>query len=446
MLQSDQATHEAQSKLAKSSYAKVRDQVGSCLIQSLTFDLDRLVFELHGLSQQEEQGIAVGLEVAAYSYADQRGHTQRKAKHLPRLFLAKSSREKEAPALSDRQLKEASLLGLAINQARHLVNLPPNDLQPQSYAQLVQSLFADSSTATVEVWSGQKLHDEKMNLLLAVGSGAAHAPCLVHIRYRPKAKADVQLQRPIALVGKGITFDSGGLDIKPSSGMRLMKKDMGGSAAVVAILKWAESVALAQPLDGYIALAENAIDSQAFRPSDVIQARSGLTIEIDNTDAEGRLVLADALDVAVTVTSEDRPSHVIDVATLTGAGKVALGTEIASLFSNHDELASALFQSGLATGDWMWRTPLFDGYRSQLKSNFADHVNSASSGFGGAITAALFLEFFTRDIPWAHLDIYAWKDAASGAWSEGGGSGQPVQALAHFLLNHSAQQSAASNS
>ncbi|MEK7357338.1 MAG: leucyl aminopeptidase family protein, partial [Bdellovibrionota bacterium] len=254
-------------------------------------------------------------------------------------------------------------------------------------------------------------------------------PCLVHLSYRPKMKtADA---RPIAIVGKGVTFDSGGLDVKPSSGMRWMKKDMGGSAASVGLAYWAVTSGLPLPLDIYLSLAENAIGGASFRPGDVITARNGTTVEIGNTDAEGRLVLADALDVAVT--RKEMPAAVINIATLTGAIKVGLGADIAGLFSNNDSLATEIEEAGRRTGDLSWRMPLFQPYKSMLRSTFADTNNCSDGGFGGAITAALFLEMFVKDVPWAHLDIYAWKDGSGGPYAESGGNGQPIQALASVL-------------
>ncbi|RYZ76212.1 MAG: leucyl aminopeptidase family protein, partial [Proteobacteria bacterium] len=323
---------------------------------------------------------------------------------------------------------------LSINIARHLVNTPAGDLNPRTYAECVEAMFSSSSTVTVEVLEGQRLIDENMNLLMAVGNAATEGPRLVHIKYRPKTSGAAI--RPIALVGKGVTFDTGGLDIKPSSAMRWMKKDMGGSAACAAIAKWAELSNLAQPLDIYLALAENAIGKASFRPGDVITARSGITVEIHNTDAEGRLVLADALDYAVKQTGPDAPAAVINLATLTGAIKVGLGGDIAGLFSNSDALANALSGAGLSRGELSWRMPLFQPYKALLRSTFADYAN-ASDGFAGAITAALFLELFVGQTAWAHLDIYAWKDSAGGAYAEAGGNGQSVQMLAEFLTQMS---------
>lgn len=411
--------------LEKSGYARFRDLIGPVVTQLQSYGSERLIVETFDLGNDETKGLLVGLEMASYFYQEHRGLSKRTRRRLPALLL-KSANE----AFDQTGIDAAATLGVCINLARHLVNVPPNDLNPRTYSEVVESLFSGSRVVETEVWEGEKLKSERMNLLLAVGQAASEGPRLVHLRYRPEGVAAGI--RPIAIVGKGITFDSGGLDIKPASGMRWMKKDMGGSAAVVAIAKWAELTKLKHPIDFYLSLAENAIGDRAFRPGDVLTARSGMTVEIQNTDAEGRLVLADAFDVAVNQEGEDAPAGLINLATLTGANKVALGAEIAGLYSNNDELATKIFEASLMRGDLAWRIPLYQPYRGALKSTFADCQNSAD-GFGGAITAALFLESFTKKVPFAHLDIYSWKDGASGAYSESGGNGQGVQMIAEVL-------------
>lgn len=426
-----QAAVHANQALEKSNYARFRDLAGSILSQVLSFKVEKLVVETRGLSLEEESGVLLGLELASYSFAENRNNPKKTRKTLPTLLL------KMSEDMSSDEIQGVSRLALSMNIARHLVNLPAGVLNPRTYSNAVIDLFRGSRSSEVDVWAGDKLNEENMNLMLAVGGGAEDGPALVRISYRPRnAKAGV---KPIAIVGKGITFDTGGLDMKPSSAMRWMKKDMGGSAAAVAIAKWAEDTGLEIPLDVYLALAENAVSDRSFRPGDIITARSGTTVEIHNTDAEGRLVLADALDVAVTREGDDAPQAVIDIATLTGAIKVGLGAEIAGLFSNNDDLADQLEAAGLAKGDLSWRMPLFQQYKSLFRSTFADYAN-ASDGFGGAITAALFLELFVRDVPWAHLDIYAWKDGSGGPFAESGGNGQPVQALAEFLTRFANRQ------
>jgi leucyl aminopeptidase len=412
-----------QARLEDSPYSWMRDQVGSLVGLFKAYQVDQIHFELHATSDEQERGFFVALEMAAYQY---RGTVD----GLQLADFPKVNFQKFGGAFSKENLAWAQAVGSSVNLARHMVNTPPNFLNPTTVAAFVRKNFSRAKNMKLEIWDAKRLEKENMNLHLGVGRGAEHAPCLVHLKYRPsKAKKNA---RPIAFVGKGVTFDTGGLDIKPSAGMRLMKKDMGGSAAVLALAKWAVDSQYERPLDFYLALAENAVDANSFRPSDVLMARNGMQVEIHNTDAEGRLVLADALDVAVTQKADDDPEIVIDVATLTGAIKVALGGEIAGLFCNDDTLADDLNRAGQESGDLNWRMPLYGRYTSGFGTPFADIVN-AVDGFAGAITAALFLEKFTRQKPWAHLDIYAWNDKSGGPLTFSGGSGQAVQCLVQFL-------------
>lgn len=408
-------------RLEDSVYSSMRDQIGAWVSSFKAYQVEVVHLELHGTDEQQELGLFTALEMAAYNY---RQMIEGQAlKDFPRLLVKKFT-----DAFSKQTLRQARALGGAVNLARHLVNTPPNFVNPSTLAQFAQKKFKGEKNVSVEIWDAKRLSQEGMNLHLGVGQGALHPPCLIHLKYRPRGSK----RKPIAFVGKGITFDTGGLDIKPSSGMRLMKKDMGGAAAVLALAHWAVETQHPRSLDFYLAMAENSVDAKSFRPSDVLQARNGMKIEIHNTDAEGRLVLADALDVAVTQKGADEPEMVIDVATLTGAIKVALGSEIAGLFSNEDGLAESLNKAGQEAGDLNWRMPLLGRYMSGMATPFADLVN-AQDGFGGAITAALFLEKFVRQKPWAHLDIYAWNDKAQGPLNFSGGSGQAVQCLARFL-------------
>lgn len=416
-------------RLEDSMYSWTRDQVGSIWNLVKAYQLDQLHVHFSQVEEEQVIGGMVGMQMAMYQFKDRfnkKNNEKGVDSCVVKYFLNTDQGNIEVP----KQLStQASSISESVNAARHLVNLPPNFLNPKTFADWVQSEFKNNKSVQVVVWDEKRLQKENMNLHLAVGQGAVHPPCLVHIRYRPSKSKGT---KPVAFVGKGVTFDSGGLDIKPSSAMRLMKKDMGGAAAVAGLAMWAHRVNYSKPLDFYLALAENSVDGKSFRPSDVITARNGLQVEIHNTDAEGRLVLADALDVAVTQTKADEPEMVIDVATLTGAIKVALGADLAGLFTNDDDLAEKLSQAGQAAGDLSWRMPLLSKYNGASSSNFADMVN-AVDGFGGAITAALFLEKFVKQKSWAHLDIYAWADKAQGALSSSGGSGQAVQALIHFL-------------
>jgi leucyl aminopeptidase len=414
-----------QGLLDESAFAWCRDQFGSLVSQFKAHQLKLVHIELLGSDERQDLGALAGLEIASYNFRHFIEHKQ--LADLPKISIIKGKQ-----GLSKGTIAEAKIRGRAVNLARHLVNLPPNELNPRTYADFIKS-FKFPNSLKVSIWDAKKLEQEKMGLHLAVGQGSENGPCLIHLKYRPKNKV---LLKPIAFVGKGITFDTGGLDLKPSSAMRLMKKDMGGAAGVTGLALWVAESQYPGPVDFYLALAENAVDGQSFRPSDVITARNGMKIEIDNTDAEGRLVLADALDVATSANGADEPDVVIDVATLTGAIKVGLGSEVAGLFSNDDDLANKLSQAGQFAGDLNWRMPLFDRYFAEMSSPFADFKNSGGS-FGGAITAALFLQKFVRAKKWAHLDIYSWTDKAQGAFLASGGNGQPVQCLIEFLSHRS---------
>lgn len=406
----------------EAGYTWARDQFGSLVSQFKAHQVKAVQIEFHGTEAHQDLGALVGLDVGSYNFRQFVDGKQ--LVDLPRVALKKS-----LGSLEKTLVREAMTRARAVNLARHLVNLPPNDLNPHSFAELVTKKLSFPSTLKVSVWDTKKLVQEQMGLHVAVGQGAEYGPCMVHLKYRPTKKSKL---KPVAFVGKGITFDTGGLDIKPSSAMRLMKKDMGGAAGVMGLALWVAESQYPGPVDFYLALAENSVDGKSFRPSDVITARNGLKVEIDNTDAEGRLVLADVLDVACTAKGADEPEYVIDIATLTGAIKVGLGAEIAGLFANDDALAAALTKAGQRAGDLNWRMPLFDKYFAEMSSPFADFKNSGG-GFGGAITAALFLQKFVRGKKWAHLDIYAWTDKAQGALLASGGSGQSVQCLIEFL-------------
>ncbi len=404
--------------LLLTEYTRGRDTVGAALASALEHGAKTVSLDFWHCDDEIVKGGLVALEIASYSFKRVMGGQAPRSK----LKVLRDGKPVAADLLS-----EASSLGCATNIARHLTNLPANILNPETYPEAVKSLFKGQRSCEVNVWGLAKIKKEKMNLLVAVGQGSATPAEFIHIKYRPK---NASKEKPIAFVGKGITFDTGGVNIKPDSNMRWMKKDMGGSAAVTGLAWWVAKTGFPRACDFYLAVAENAVGGNSFRPGDVIQARSGTQVEIHNTDAEGRLVLADALDVAV----EAKPALVVDVATLTGAIKAGLGSQIAGLFGNDDEWVRHMARASQEMGDWMWAMPLHRKYKTALKSVAADMAN-AGDGFGGAITAALFLENFVKDCPWVHLDIYGWKDGADGAWVEAGGSGQPVQCLARFLEN-----------
>jgi leucyl aminopeptidase len=307
----------------------------------------------------------------------------------------------------DAIIREAEAVALV----RDLVNTPAADMGPGDL-EAHASAIAKRHDAVLTVTKGHDL-ESGYPMIHAVGAAAAreHAPRLIEIEWG-------NLTHPrIAIIGKGVTFDSGGLDIKPSAGMRLMKKDMGGAAHTLALAQLIMAARLPVRLHMLIPAVENAIAGNAFRPGDILTSRKGLTIEIANTDAEGRLVLADALTKA----NEGKPELIIDYATLTGAARVALGPDLPATFSNDDSIADALMATANSVSDPLWRLPLHSGYDEMLKSDIADLNNSPDGGFAGAITAALFLQkFVSADTPWVHFDTFAWRPAAKPGRPKGG--------------------------
>ncbi|MDQ3077812.1 MAG: leucyl aminopeptidase family protein [Pseudomonadota bacterium] len=294
---------------------------------------------------------------------------------------------------------------------RDLVDTPAADMGPVELEDVARSL-AKEFDARVEVTHGDAL-DTGFPMIAAVGRGASRnrAPRLIELHW---GRDDAPR---IAIIGKGVCFDSGGLDIKPASGMRWMKKDMGGAAHALALARLVMAERLPVRLHLLVPAVENSVSATAFRPGDVLASRLGLRVEIDNTDAEGRLVLGDALARA----GEEKPELILDFATLTGAARVALGPDLPALFVNDEALAADLLASAGAVTDPMWRMPLWDGYDEMLKSDIADLSNAADSPLAGAVTAALFLRRFVPDgAAWAHFDTFAWRPAAKPGRPKGG--------------------------
>ena len=299
----------------------------------------------------------------------------------------------------------------AVALVRDLVNTPAEDMGPAALEAEAEKI-AKAHNATIAVVRGDRLATD-FPMIHAVGRAAAreHAPRLIELNWGDDAHPRV------ALVGKGVTFDSGGLDVKSSAGMLLMKKDMGGAAHVLALATMIMKAGLKVRLQVLVPTVENAISSNAFRPGDVLKSRKGITVEIGNTDAEGRLILADALTLA----SESDPALVIDFATLTGAARVALGPDLPALFTRADATANALTEAGKATGDEVWRLPMPSAYGEWLKSDIADTNNAHGNAFAGASVAAIFLDKFVGDgIEWAHFDTFAWRPAAKPGRPKGG--------------------------
>ena len=319
----------------------------------------------------------------------------------PRILLTKD------PASIDETVRLAEATALV----RDLVDTGPADMGPAELEAAARDL-AKEFGANLDVTSGDKLV-KGYPMIAAVGGAATaeRAPRLIEVHW-----GNAKHPR-LAVIGKGVCFDSGGLDIKPASGMRLMKKDMGGAAHAIALARLVMGAKLPVRLHLLIPAVENAVSGAAYRPGDILVSRNGLTVEIDNTDAEGRLVLADAFTRA----TEDEPELILDFATLTGAARVALGPDLPALFSNDDQLADDYLAAAKAVTDPIWRMPLWDLYDEMLKSDIADLANAADSPMAGAVTAALFLKrFIPEETAWAHLDTFAWRPAAKPGRPKGG--------------------------
>ena len=345
---------------------------------------------------------AIGFRLGAYRY-------DRYREGKPIATLADPS---DADKAEVNRLVEAAVL------ARDLINTPANDLGPDAFEKEIRA-FANAHDMTIEVTAGDDLLGANFPMIHAVGRASSQAPRLIDLSWgNPDAPK-------VTLVGKGVTFDTGGLDIKPASGMLLMKKDMGGAANVLGLAHAIMSAGLRLRLRVLIPVVENAIAGAAFRPGDVLKSRKGITVEIGNTDAEGRLILADALALA----DEDHPELLLDMATLTGAARVALGPDLPPLYSNDDGLARDLMQAGAIADDPLWQMPLWSPYDGMMSSRIADVNNASSGSFAGSMTAALFLRRFVANArAWVHLDIFGWVPEARPGKPQGGAD-QGIRAI-----------------
>ncbi len=292
-------------------------------------------------------------------------------------------------------IERTNILMSSVFFARDLVNEPAIKLTPQEFVKRSKENLK-LNDVKVSVFNKSELQKRKMNGILSVGAASINEPLMLWIHYKPKS-----INKKVALVGKGVTYDSGGLSLKPTSGMIEMKADMAGGALVVATIQAAAKLNLPIELIGVVPCVENMINGSSYKPGDVITASNGKSIEVKDTDAEGRIILADALHFA----SQQKPDEIIDFATLTGAIVVALGEFIAGMFTKNDDMANKIFNSSQKTFERIWRMPFYDEYRTFLKSDIAD-VSNLGSRWGGAITAAKFLEYFVDEkIPWTHIDI-----------------------------------------
>lgn len=368
------------------------------------------------------KGAAEGALLGAYSYRP----TAENAPGVSQIVLVTPNKRPEAKQALDLAIVTAT----AVDRAREWVNTPGNALYPETFADSVKPLAKDAKLG-LEIWDNAALEREGFGGILAVGGGSTRKPRLVKLSYAPRGA-----KFHLALVGKGITFDAGGLNLKPADGMYTMKCDMAGAAAVLAATAAIAELGLRIRVTAWAAMAENLPSGSAYRPSDVLTMYGGKTVENGNSDAEGRLVMADALVKC----AEEKPSLVLDVATLTGACMVALGDRVAGLMARDDQTADLVLDAAEVAGELFWQLPIPEDARPKLDSKVAD-LKSTGDKYGGALTAAAFLsEFVPSDVPWAHLDIAgpAFNTGAGYDYTPSGGTGVGVRtliALAHALAN-----------
>jgi leucyl aminopeptidase len=375
------------------------EDVGSLSPWSLAKLAESLPEGLYRLAERESGAAALGWLLAQHRF--DRYRSKNEPERGPRVLVTGD------PARIDGLVRLAEATALV----RDMVDTPAADMGPAEIEQAVRDAAA-AAAAQVRVTSGDELA-QGYPLIAAVGAAATagRAPRLVEMEWgKPEHPR-------IAVVGKGVCFDTGGLDLKAASGMRIMKKDMGGAAHALALARLIMAEQLPVRLHLLIPAVENAVGGSAYRPGDIVKSRKGLFVEVDNTDAEGRLILADALARA----GEDKPELIVDFATLTGAARVALGPDLPALFASRDELAGAIGEAAREVDDPVWRMPLWDAYDENLKSSVADLSNMANNPMAGCIYAALFLRRFVPEgIPWAHLDTWAWRDPGKPGRPKGG--------------------------
>ncbi len=380
----------------------------------------------------DAEAFAEGILLSSYRFHTFHG-TQRKkekaTKELKRVTICETDRRLVKRA--EEGIRRAEILAAATNYARDLVNTPSSHMTPAHLAEEARTLVGRG--VSVKIMDAKDMERRKMNAALAVARGSIHSPIGAHLTYRPRhvGRDRRGTRKTIAIVGKAVTFDSGGLSLKPADSMMTMKCDMGGAAAVLGLFKAIADLKLPVEVHGIFLAVENMPGGNAYRPGDVVTAMDGTTIEILNTDAEGRVTLADALSYAKTL----KPDAIIDLATLTGACVVALGEDMAAVLSSNEKLTQKLLAASKDVGEPLWELPLYAPYASYVKSKIADLKNIGNRGQAGVITAALFLKPFVGDIPWAHLDIAgpAYTEKESRPDQPYGASGYGVRLLAKYL-------------
>lgn len=394
--------------------------------------LSTLAVVLDGLNAQAElsQAVVEAISLSTYAFIDLSLKLKEKQerRQIKRAILLISKDQEKEIRVAIRQTQKTMQ---AVDLVRDLVNRPANSISPKVLVEVAMQIAKQSPDISVKIYNRREAEAIGMTAFLAVAQGSVNEPYFIHLKYVPKKINKLERQQRVGLIGKGVTFDSGGLSLKPAEYMEDMKIDMAGAAAVLGVFTYLATTSLLVEVHGFIATCENMPSGAAYRPGDVVKTKEGKTIEVINTDAEGRLTLADAMTFA----REQNIDVMIDVATLTGASMVGLGESVAGMWGTNEELSHALLTASNAAGERFALLPMPEEYRSQLDSKVADLRNVATSRYGGAITAAMFLCEFAGDTPWVHLDVagpaYFSRQIIT-YWSEGA-SGFSVRTLIEYL-------------
>ena len=390
--------------------------------------LPSIIFSEEKAVKERVLAVCEGILLSTYKFDEYKSDA--KPHVLKDIYLVSPIQDTELEHAVQEQIQLSNLLCHSTCLTRDLVNLPPSDLDPTKFANRVQNLFQDSKI-DVEILLKEDLEKKKMGALLGVGRGSHHPPCMIHLHYKSAQKSSSK--RSIALIGKGITFDSGGLSLKPPRYMETMKMDMAGAGTVVGIFECLKHLDINVDVHGILAISDNLPGYDAVKPGDILTAMNGKTIEVLNTDAEGRLVLADALVYA----GEKNVDTIFDFATLTGACLIALGEMITAVVGNDPNISTEIQKFGQLSGERYCQLPLVEDYKNRMKSNIADLRNISTVPSAGTIMGAIFLEnFVPENVKWAHMDIAgtAWQDKPS-EYSQSGGTGTCVRTFVHYLMH-----------
>ncbi|HYY85996.1 MAG TPA: leucyl aminopeptidase [Nitrososphaeraceae archaeon] len=412
----------------KSEPEKTRNLTGKVVNKSKELATDEFVIiPFKSIDNEHVSAMVEGIKLSDYSFRNYKKDEDSTDLNQVRILTSK-----DLPAIQS-IIKSASVLSDAVIFTRDISNLPPNDCSPKVLASFSEKLSVNSKIK-VRVIGKDEMRTYGFGGILAVGRGSSSAPNLIVIEYLGSTKND----KPIVVVGKAVTFDTGGISIKPSEKMEEMKYDKCGGCNVIGIMKAISDLDLKTNVIGIIPAVENMPSGDSYRPGDIIRMYNNKTVEVLNTDAEGRIILGDALAFAVKTFA---PQSIIDMATLTGAAIIALGSNVAALMGNNRELVTKILEYSSQTGEKIWELPLFDDYKEQLKSSNAD-IKNIGGRAGGAITAAAFLSFFVDDIPWAHLDIAgtAWNQEGTKekTYNPKGATGFGIRTIVKFIASHNA--------